>query len=308
MSKFSQKLQSLEQNKALAFLVCQNAGLILLTKYSSRETADHYSRSTVILLSEVLKLVTCLLLQGRSNGWCWRSTITSLGPSPSNLIMIMPATLYVVQNLLQFRAISGLSPAVYITGAQLKVFFSGVFSMFFLARPLTGRQIFSFFPLMLGVALVQWPRSSSGAPAESNVGAAACLLGAVSISGIAGVFLEHSFKREKKSSLWSKNFFLALFSTPAALCGMFLEHEQPFSQFLDGFDAVVVGVILLLALGGLLSAVVMKTAGTLTKCYAVSISIVVCTIVSVLSGTQDLSLRITAGTLLVILSTGLYAS
>ena len=67
------------------------------------------------------------------------------------------------------------------------------------------------------------------------------------------------------------------------------------SQLLDGFDLVVWIVVVLLALGGLLTALVMRWAGALTKCYAVSISIVLCTHVSVCWGVQKVTLHVRSG-------------
>jgi len=58
----------------------------------------------------------------------------------------------------------------------------------------------------------------------------------------------------------------------------------------------------------MLTAQVMKYAGGLTKCYAVSISIIICTFVSSLFGIQNLTPQIVVGCIMVIFSVFLYAS
>ena len=52
-----------------------------------------------------------------------------------------------------------------------------------------------------------------------------CLLGAVTISGLAGVLLEFVFKKEEEST-WVDNFYLALFSAPAALYAAIVERRE----------------------------------------------------------------------------------
>ena len=298
---------------ALASLVVQNAGLILLTKHSFRVGAARYNRAAVILFSEMLKLLCSLLLEGATRRWSLNSLRSSLKPTSSNFALVIPSTLYVIQNVLQLSAIRGLSPAVYVTGAQLKVLSSAFFSTILLGRRLSTRQVVSFFPLMAGVALVQWtPEETQGAVKRVSLKAFSCLIGAVTISGLAGVLLEFAFQKEAES-LWVKNFFLSLFSIPAALYAAVAETlEGSVSSFFRlatfrGFDLVVLSIINLLALGGLLSALVTKTSGTLTKCFATAISIVICTYVGVRSEGQDFSPEVSLGTLLVIGSVGLYA-
>ena len=292
---------------SLLCLVLQNAGLILLTKYSFRSSAAVYSKASVVLFSEILKLASCFCMELHYSRYSMKALRKSLRLTTGNVGMLLPATLYVVQNVLQLLAIRGLSPTVYITGAQLKVVTSAVFSVFVLKKQLNSRQVASFFPLMSGVALVNLD-STERHKAASEVYAMIYLLVAVTVSGLAGVILELSFKSEDES-LWSKNFFLSLFSLPMASFAVFHEvGKDPAPKALAaGYDTTVILIIVFLALGGLLSALVMKYAGTLTKCYAVAVSIVLCSVVSTLRGMQTWSYNTFGGSLLVISSVFLYA-
>jgi len=189
---------------ALVSLVFQNAGCILSTKYSFRNRAEHYSETSVVVVAEVLKPVTCLILEFRDTNWSPVLLRKSIRFSFHNISMFVPSTLYVVQNIAQMHAIKGLSPAVYVTGAQLKVLTSALFSTIMLKRCLNLRQVFSFFPLMAGVALVQLDSTSVLVRTSTlQLDSLLCLLVAVTLSGFSGALLELSFKA-KAESVWKK--------------------------------------------------------------------------------------------------------
>jgi len=268
-----------------------------------------YSQAMAVLLSEVIKLASCVCIELHRVGFSVKALGKSLRLTPGNVGMLLPATLYVVQNMLQLLAIRGLSPAVYVTGAQLKVVTSAFFCVIILKRKLTSRQVVSFLPLMSGVALMNWS-PDNGKNSASEVQAMTCLLIAVTLSGLAGALLELSFKSEDES-IWAKNFFLSVFSLPAASFAAFHDSgNNPVGSLMStiaGLDAIIWLVIVFLALGGLLTALVMKYAGTLTKCYAVSVSIVLCTVVSILCGIQEWAYNTSLGSLLVIGSVFVYA-
>ena len=137
-----------------------------------------------------------------------------------------------------------------------------------------------------------------------------CLLCAVTLSGLSGALLELSFKRQGES-IWAKNLFLSLFSLPTAGFAAVIDMKSSgksysLSSFTEGFDTAVLILILFLALGGLLTALVMKHAGALTKCYAVSLSIIICTSITAYFGLQAMNFSNVLGISLVIWSIFLY--
>jgi len=299
------------RNIALLSLVIQNAGIILSTKYSFRNAAQPYSQAATIFLSELIKLFASLLLELQACNWSGDQLRKSLMIKYTNVVMIVPASLYVLQNISQMKAIRGLSPAVYVTGVQLKVLTAAVFSAFLLKRHLNARQIFSFFPLMIGVALVQYGTRDDAVRLPATH-AFMSLFVAVTLSGLAGALMEMSFKQEGES-LWVKNVYLSIFSIPSSFYAakVDLNPNNFLAMMFDltsGFDVVVWLIVILLAQGGLFTAVVMKYAGALTKCYAVSVSIIICTVVSSISGVQTLTPEISLGSILVICSVFLYSS
>lgn len=73
--------------------------------------------------------------------------------------LAIPASLYVLQNSLQYIAISNLDSATFQVTYQFKILPTAIFSVLLLKRSLTPRQWLSLALLMVGVAIVQIPAS-----------------------------------------------------------------------------------------------------------------------------------------------------
>ncbi|KAL8968280.1 MAG: hypothetical protein Q9183_002538, partial [Haloplaca sp. 2 TL-2023] len=73
----------------------------------------------------------------------------------------MPASLYVVQNLLLYLAISNLDTAVFQVTYQFKILPTALFSVVLLRRRLSLRKWLALGLLMLGVVIVQLPASGT---------------------------------------------------------------------------------------------------------------------------------------------------
>ncbi len=73
--------------------------------------------------------------------------------------LAVPACLYVLQNSLQYIALSNLDSATYRVTCQLKILPTAIFSVFLLDRSLSLRKWISLALLMIGVAIVQLPVS-----------------------------------------------------------------------------------------------------------------------------------------------------
>ena len=129
-------------------------------------------------------------------------------------------------------------------------------------------------------------------------------------SGTAGVVLERIFKAETSSddsiahTIWTRNVQLSLISLPFAFVGVFLQnHEQVLvGNFFQGYDAVVLLIVLLQTAGGIIIAFVMKFASNILKCLAVGLSICCCAAYSVLMGELELTRNVAFGVLLVCFS------
>ena len=125
-----------------------------------------YFTSTAVFLNEVLKLAVCLTI-------ALYDISRTLPPSMpatalfSNLIsavftgdswkLAIPASLYTLQNSLQYVAISNLDAATMQVTYQFKILPTALFSVLILHRSLSGRKWLALGLLVIGVAIVQIP-------------------------------------------------------------------------------------------------------------------------------------------------------
>ena len=227
---------------------------------------QRYLTSTAIFMNEVLKLAVCLTFSLYEIA----RTIPPSMPATSlfNAVigavltgdswkLAIPASLYVLQNSLQYIAISNLESATFQVTYQFLILPTAIFSVVILGRTLRMRQWIALSLLMVGVAIVQIPPSGpANAPfsgsfdtwrrirgltavaiyrrsatyegiAEDEVhidpqmngilGLAAALSGCV-VSAGASVYFEKILKdSNEQASLWIRNVQLAFYSLFPAL-------------------------------------------------------------------------------------------
>ena len=293
---------------ALFALTLQNAALVISMKLSFRPEARPYSAPVVVLCVECLKLVSCCSILRASEGP--NSLKSSIHSSLHSAKLAIPSLLYVVQNSLLLVAVQHLSQTAFIVASQGKIITSAVFSVLLLQKRFTRHQLLALCILALGIVLVQLQVDVS--QKSTNLKGVCTMLAANLTSGYAGVFLERLFKSSQTDSIWLRNIQLCVFSIPIAAASVFLDLRSHSSTMkllyvFDGFDSVVLLVITLNAIGGLISAFVMRYASAVLKCFAVSFSICLCTIVDLLDGHVP-SARIVTGILLVSISVFVYAT
>ena len=305
----------------LCSLTVQNTALVLLLKYSYRDSAQQYSTASVVACSEVTKLlVSSALLLNLDGSTALRSAITGLAREGAKLAL--PSVLYTVQNNLLFHAVRMLDPMVYIVWSQCKVLWSAFFGVLLLRAHITCRQVGSLFLLVYGMILVQSQQEfKSDVPVveyedSSRVGIL-CVVTAGLTSGFAGAYLERIYtvytQDTQPYSVWFRNVQLAIFSVPLALLLLFIEarRELVIRHPFTGFDSVVIGIIALQAVGGLIIAAVMRYATNVLKCFAVSLSICNCAFISsfiIHREGQVLSRNQFAGIVIVIISTFMHGT
>lgn len=280
-------------------LVIQNAGLALVTKHTFREDATKYEPTTVVFMAELLKAVfsgfaSKLLSHSESTQTC--------SSTKARLLLLVPSSLYVLQNNLQMYAVKHLSATAFIVCSQLKIVTTAVFSTIFLGFRLSRARLLSIAMLMIGVALVQM-HDLIGKKAQSSATGFFAVMIAMTISGLAGVSLEFIYK-EHSGSLWTKNFHLSLLSLPLAWFAALTSFNSSSSrqEFFVGYDQYVALVIVLQALGGLLVAAVLKYADSVIKCFAVSTSILLVHLHGFISGREVMDLTRIFGVCLVVVA------
>ncbi|KAI7898862.1 nucleotide-sugar transporter-domain-containing protein [Cokeromyces recurvatus] len=298
---------------SLFILIIQNTMLVLVMRYSRTtlpEDQPMYIASTAVFMAEIIKIITCfsvLYYQGH--------TLTFFHKPREILKMLIPSSLYALQNNLLYIALSNLEAATFQVTYQLKILSTAIFSVIMLGRTLTSTQWFALVLLMAGVTLVQsetvvTTNHSSLTEQQQNplVGLVAVLMCCIS-SGFAGCYFEKILK-SSISSMWVRNIQLALcgalFSFIAMLIGDFDLIKS--NGFFQGYNALTWCVIVNQALGGLLVALVVKYADNILKGFATSISIIVSGLLSFCLFDFKPSILFIIGTGIVILSTVLYTT
>jgi UDP-sugar transporter A1/2/3 len=241
----------------------------------------------------------------------------------------IPAILYVVQNSLQFVAISNLPVASFQVSYQMKILTTAAFSVALLRKKLTSTKWLSLFFLAIGVGIVQIQTSatSHAAPREQPVGSAhesapmhihvmsplkgfGAVIAACFTSGLAGVYFEMVLKNSK-ADLWVRNVQLSLFSLIPALLPVLYSSAPPHSRgfFLDlfrNFGGWAWATVSIQVFGGLITAVVIKYSDNILKGFATSLSIIISSLASVILFDFRITPSFIIGSTTVLVATWMY--
>jgi UDP-sugar transporter A1/2/3 len=203
----------------------------------------------------------------------------------------VPSLIYTFQNNLTFYSLEYLSAAEMQVLYQMKVLTTAGLSVIILGKVLNASKWTACFMLVIGIALVQWPRGDEGtqilsgdlghALSSGKVKGFLAVLAGCSTKAFASVFIEKLLKHTE-ASVWMRNvqfgFFGALIS-----CGMAFLEDGPKIQeagFTQGYTARVIVVILVNANGGLLVAAMLKYAGATLGCFSTALSIILTCVIS----------------------------
>ncbi|XP_028669172.1 UDP-galactose translocator [Erpetoichthys calabaricus] len=304
---------------SLAFLVFQNAFLILSIRYVRTLPGDKFFATSAVVMAEILKLLTCLVLimiQKRGNVKEFSLLLydSIICQYLDTLKLAVPSLIYTFQNNLQYVAISNLPAAIFQVTYQLKILTTAIFSVLMLRKSLSRLQWVSLLLLFTGVAIVQVQQeggqkeaSISSESQNYKVGLAAVIMSCVS-SGFAGVYFERILKGSS-ASVWMRNIQLGIFGTLLGLIILWWNDGVAVTEkgFFFGYTPWVWCVILNQAFGGLLVAVVVKYADNILKGFATSFSIIVSTVASVYAFGFHVDLLFTLGAGLVIGAVYMYS-
>ncbi|TGO21739.1 hypothetical protein BPAE_0203g00140 [Botrytis paeoniae] len=160
---------------SLISLTFQNSALILIMHYSRIMPlggGHRYFASTAVFLNEIMKLAVSLTI-------AMYDISRTLPPStPATVLfeqlymsvfsgdgwkLAIPATLYTLQNSLQYIAVSNLEAVQFQVLYQLKILTTAVFSVVLLRRALSSKRWIALVLLTIGVTIVQLP---GGTPSE----------------------------------------------------------------------------------------------------------------------------------------------
>ncbi|KAK7495469.1 hypothetical protein BaRGS_00013167 [Batillaria attramentaria] len=305
---------------SLLLLTPQYAVLILTMRYARTRPGAMFLPSTAVLLAEVVKTVTCViivLIQERSlkNGIVHLYQELICRPWDFAKVSV-PSLMFVIQNNLVFLAVSNLDAATFQVTYQLKILTTAVFSVVMLGKRLSRPQWVSLFFLFIGVSIIQVqstsPSKSSVATspnAQSPVKGLAAVIICCCLSGFANVFFEKLLKGGNQS-VWLRNIQLGASGTILGALTVWIHDGSKIQTqgFLYGYDYVVWTVVALQSLGGLLVAAVIKYADNILKGFSTAGSILLSCFASVYMFDFHMTKQFVLGTTLVILAVYLYSS
>jgi UDP-sugar transporter A1/2/3 len=299
---------------ALATLIVQNCGVVLLMRYSAVLPGEHATTSTIVVMQELLKLVLSLLLVLRESGSVSAAKVTIqrdlIGKPAEALKLSVPTILYTIQNNCILVGLNNLPAAVFHVVYQSKLVVAAMLSVIMLGRKLQQMQWVAVCMLTAGVVLVQTAGKTKEATetAEQNpvVGFVAVLTSAM-CSGFAGVYFEKILKGSN-TSVWVRNIQLG---SGGVLVGLLIALQRDGAAisekgFFYGYNWTVWAIIVSNAGGGLLIAIVIKYADNILKGFACAFAIVCSSIISVFLFDLALSLQFAFGASVVAASVYFY--
>ncbi|KAJ7063386.1 nucleotide-sugar transporter-domain-containing protein [Mycena amicta] len=297
---------------SLVTLAVQNSLLTLIMHYSRVSTppSSAYSPATAVLTTEILKGSISLLIAF--------SRIETSSSEPSRIKRLasdvfsqdcwklsIPAILYVIQNNLQFVAVSNLQAATFQVSYQMKILTTAGFSVLLLRKKLTSPQWVALFFLAIGVAVVQIQAGGvriveDGLLQDNNMHVMNPIKGFLAVATACTT-----------SDLWVRNVQLSLFSLLPALAPVFyLYASDPqdswMSTLFRNFGGWAWATVSVQVFGGLLTALVIKYSDNILKGFATSLSIVISFLASVALFNFQISFTFLIGSSIVLVATWLY--
>ena len=207
----------------------------------SVESESQYLTSTAVIMGEIFKVVVSSFLAFYKGD----EKISVIWANPVELAKTgVPAFLYLVQNNLQYVAVSNLHAATYQVTYQLKILSTAIMSVYILKKELTKTKWAALALLTAGVACVQISSMPTGKinASQANVNmpvGLAATIAACCCSGLAGVYFELILKKTDVG-LWVRNIQLGLYSIVIGYTGYVLEIRRlgdaaPLDGFFHGY-------------------------------------------------------------------------
>ncbi|CDW52666.1 UDP galactose translocator [Trichuris trichiura] len=310
----------------LAVLTLQSSAYAVCIRYSMvRVNASNFLQTSVVLFGEILKLLlsvaACFCTEQRPAV----ALAKHLSDWADLLKLGIISFLYTVQNNFVFFSMMHLSPAVAQIVQQTKLLFTAGFAVCLLKQRLSMMRWFSLLLLAIGVSIVQVQQHCVASnvgnignlstnvvaihhrhhQAEVWMGFSAAII-ACALSGFTGVYLEKVLK-STSPSVWIRNIQLSITAIPMGLFFSLSEkHGKRMNSLFEGYDWLILVIMLLFAFGGILVALAIKYADNILKGFATSLSIILTSGMSVIMFGFILDSWFVLGALFVIFSLAIY--
>ena len=298
---------------SLGLLIFMNTAQVIFMRYARTYSPEKYDSTTAVVMCEVMKIGMPYLLMVFENGSLAKANRMIVTQARENkrevLLQAVPALLYTVQNVFMYIAISNLDAGLFQICTRMKILITALLSVIFLGKHLRPLQWISLFILVFGIIIIKGTKSSGAPTPDMNffVGFIAVIISSTS-SGFAGVFMEKMFK-DKKLTVWNRNFWLAIWSMIVGMVTLLFKDPQFIypSVFFKNYSIYAWIAIFLLAVGGLVIGLVLKYADNILKAFAGSASILFSTVLSMFIFHTPLTIRFVIGGTLVMIAVVLYS-
>lgn len=289
----------------------------ILVKISVKDGKYTYNTTTVVLLSEFCKLIIAVLFSINTHSF---SVFTGLLRSNVKLCLLyfIPSILYSFHNNLSFVSLSHTDPATYYVLLQLRVLVTGVVFQILFKRRLNLLQWTSLLILFFGCLIKEFDNmrgSKTHVPTAAPGGVASeskpwisfyvlVILFQVLCSCLAGVYTEYLLKKQgSEVSVHIQNVFMYVDSI---ICNLTLLICMGKYDALTGTELAkiwsrpgVVAIVINGALGGLMTAFLLKYLNSIMKVFANSVEILLVAFVGALLLNIPISMGCVAAMVLV---------
>jgi len=187
---------------------------IAISASQNEDGTYSYNKTTMVLLTEVAKLVACLIALGVQMSGVkphMRSALTALSFTES-LHFLVPAILYGASNTLAFIGMSFINPALFHVFGNIRIIVVGILSRLMKGAKMADIQWLALLFMTVGAIM-----ATPGIANEDLMSKGNSILGLLLIilmcvcSSASSVYTEMNFKRTKELSIFYQNVVLYLY-------------------------------------------------------------------------------------------------
>lgn len=278
---------------------------------SKKYISENTNKQSVALVEEIVKSVVAAVIYSQYVVPQMHGSIHCWSLSSSVLAAALPAVLYAFQGVLQYVAQINLDPVAYNGLSQTKTLFAALACYLLMGMNQSMQQMLSLTLLFFSATLFQNHRSTANVDVrnESNdltwwfKGVLPCL-GATALSGFAGALSQRGLQLAGGGIGRDPYLYTVEISVYSALTLTvpLLIHGGRNNFSWDGWTYKTLIPILWKALGGILTALVHKSAGSVTKGFALMLGLVLAATFQSICTNKDMSWHHLGGTTLVLFS------
>ncbi|GLV40030.1 senju [Carabus blaptoides fortunei] len=274
-------------------LLFVNQGILVTASQGSKNEYD-YNIATVVLLTEVLKLLLSTILYCQDNKLV--NLVADIFRNTKLLALyFIPALLYCMYNNLAFANLATFDPTTYYLLLQLRVVITGVLFQIIFKKYLSGIQWFSLIMLTVGCMLKQvdfgMPEEDSTLDLHKNTRGFDLSLSAVFIviqvlcSCFAGVYNEHLLKREGADvNIYVQNVFMYLDSIICNLAVLLYQGDIHSAFQTENLSVIfhyrVLVIMINNAIVGIITSFFLKSLNSILKTFASALELIIIAVLS----------------------------